>query len=249
VAITIYMQELLKYLTENKELDNEVLLKHYEKLGNNPGLYQMMSRNERARDTYVRYELWTCLPENARAHFDQDLNLLSPLEDMPVQEEKEDEGEKGEDTPVQEEKEEEENARDISEAEAKKESELTEQLAALYRQKAKLSNSLGTFADEDNEGRARVLVSINEIEEQSAAINRRLKGDEEIPTTPMNGFEYDWMKTDRELAKMSESEMKVHKTQISVLRSKNVKKVADGKHTEKAQKIIDAIDLYRQRFA
>ena len=88
---------------------------------------------------------------------------------------------------------------------------------------------------------------IKAIEERSASLSRQLNGEEEMPATPMNGLEYDWMKSDEELAGMSEAELKVHKTQISVLRSKNVKKVADGKHVQKAQKIIDAIDNYRQR--
>lgn len=232
----VNMEELLKYLEVNQELDNAVLLAYYKQVGNNQMLWESMERNERARDTYVRYELWKVLPEDARAQYDQDLKCLSVQEESTQEEPTREETQE----PAQEET-------DLSGELSDDESELIEMQAALYRERAKLSNSLGGFAEEDNAGRAAVLEKIAGIDESISNINKQLNGEETTPQT--NTLEYAWMLPDEEIAKMSPEALTLYKAKLSQRRSKSRKAIAEGKNVDKNQKVIDAVDEYSKRLA
>jgi hypothetical protein len=237
------MENLIKYI-ENQEFDNEVLLSHYMRLGTNRNLKTSMMQSPVIRDRHIRYELWKLLPEEKREMYNQELMKVPEVGITTLIVTAGDERWDGKvENDTQEEEEvlnhpqgnDDDNDTEEEEVLNDTESSLSlEEKAKLYNERAKLSNSLHTFAEDDNAGRAAVMKQIE-------ALSIRIKGGETPPSR-----QYTWLKTPEEITLMSDAEIRVYKKALSDRRGKASAAIKRGENIEKNQILLEIIDKEKQ---
>lgn len=233
------MQDLIQYI-ENGELDNAKLLDYFELYGWNKLLAQSMRRTTANRDKYIRYEIFKMLSEDLKAKYTQKLELIATEEAASEKQESEDESEA--------------DAADAREVDAEdvqksdipddaEKSEWVQQKAKCYNERAKLSNTLADFSDDDNEGRKEVLYKIELLDVQIVELNQLIAGEQ--VAKPKGKSELDFLKPDAEKANMTDMEIRGYKKTLGDRRGKASAAVKRGEKVEQNQYIMDIIDKER----
>jgi hypothetical protein len=195
----IFYMDIKDIISKN----TEELLEYYGTLPeHNPSLYLHMKNNPKKREEFIRYEVWKLLPDGIKG------NLTQALEEKGAENTKrviplKPAGEK-----VVERK---TTARPmLHPSPGSEEDSKIVQRGALHRQRAVLSNSLKTFAEDDNAGRKKVVDQIAYIEKQM----------EELVSDTPSDSKYKYLKTEAEKAKMSAAEKGYYKKVLSEKKSK-----------------------------
>lgn len=220
------MTELQKLIEESGQ-DKQKLLEYYETLpGCNQSLVKVMKKETRKRDEYIQYEIWKMLADQERMKYNQDLSLKGEEKEEPIKEKPAKKTISVEAPVTEENKGTQPEVDDIV------------RKGHLYNQRAILSNSLINFAENDNEGRRKIVEQMEKIDKEIQTINEKMSGG----TPPAK---HKFLKTEEEKAKLSLAEIIVYKKKLSEKRSrikKDLLKSPDNPNKDKWEYILELIN-------
>jgi hypothetical protein len=184
------MQELLDYL-ENGKIDNEQLYVYFCRISKNNMLKTQLAKPA-AQKIHLRYHVSKLLTAEDLAKYK---DLLLPTEKKAAK-------------PVEVETEPE--ALDIPAIPRKtQDSDTDNEIRRLTNQANILANTLGDFAENDNEGRAQVMAQIAEIEQQIKDNRNGAKPAKEVKV------DFDFEKTSAEIERMNDAEKRDYKALLA----------------------------------
>ncbi len=246
-----YMNELIDYIKKGQTKDEHLpcLLALYAKApGFKRNMHASMQRSERSMKTYLRYEVWKLLPAEMKEEYGQDLKKKHSDEDPETEEPKDD----GKDTDPKDEGKElepkddtkaEEQPREIAPLAEEVKAFAIQEKAKHYNQRAKLSNSLADFAEDDNPGRKEVVEKIAVIDARMSELDSLIEGKPVPEYKPKP--QYKWLRTDEEIAAMTAAELKNYRSELTNARGKASSAHKKGEKLAENQLIMDTIDQIR----